>query len=59
MDIPATIWLKNFSLVMPDLIEMGYSRGSLGIIAAAVSLSYGLSKFLMAGYRIGAMRGFS
>ena len=40
---------KNFSLVMPDLIEMGYSRGSLGIIAAAVSLSYGLSKFLMAG----------
>ena len=40
---------KNFSLIMPDLIEMGYSRGSLGIIAAAVSLSYGLSKFLMAG----------
>ncbi|RNC66144.1 glycerol-3-phosphate transporter [Proteiniphilum sp. X52] len=40
---------KNFSLVMPDLIEMGYSRGSLGFISAAVSLSYGLSKFLMGG----------
>ncbi|MFA7492486.1 MAG: glycerol-3-phosphate transporter [Proteiniphilum sp.] len=40
---------KNFSLVMPDLIEMGYSRGALGFISAAVSLSYGLSKFLMGG----------
>ena len=40
---------KNFSLVMPDLIEMGYTRGSLGVISAAVSISYGLSKFLMAG----------
>lgn len=40
---------KNFSLVIPDLIELGYSRGQLGIIASAVSLAYGLSKFLMGG----------
>lgn len=40
---------KNFSLVIPDLIQQGYSKGELGIIAAAVSISYGLSKFLMGG----------
>ena len=39
---------KNFSLVMPDLIDQGYSRGALGVIASAVSISYGLSKFFMA-----------
>ncbi len=37
---------KNFSLVMPDLIDQGYSRGELGIIASAISIAYGLSKFL-------------
>jgi len=40
---------KNFSLIMPNLIDMGYSRGELGIIASAVSISYGLSKFVMGG----------
>lgn len=40
---------KNFSLVMPDLIDMGYSRGELGIIASAVSIAYGISKFVMGG----------
>jgi OPA family glycerol-3-phosphate transporter-like MFS transporter len=40
---------KNFSLVMPDLIEQGYTKGQLGIIASAVSIAYGLSKFLMGG----------
>ncbi len=40
---------KNFSLVMPDLIEQGYTKGQLGIVVAAVSISYGLSKFIMAG----------
>ncbi len=40
---------KNFSLVMPDLIEQGYTKGQLGIVAAAVSISYGLSKFLSGG----------
>jgi OPA family glycerol-3-phosphate transporter-like MFS transporter len=40
---------KNFSLVMPDLIDLGYSRGQLGIIASAISISYGISKFVMGG----------
>ena len=40
---------KNFSLVMPDLIEQGYSRGQLGIIVSAVSIAYGVSKFVMGG----------
>ena len=39
---------KNFSLAMPYLInEMGYSRGELGVALSAVSIAYGLSKFLM------------
>ena len=37
---------KNFSLVMPDLVEHGYSKGELGIISSAISIAYGLSKFL-------------
>lgn len=37
---------KNFSLVMPDLVEAGYSKGELGIISSAISIAYGLSKFL-------------
>ncbi|MFV0590807.1 MAG: glycerol-3-phosphate transporter [Draconibacterium sp.] len=40
---------KNFSLVMPDLIDQGYTKGQLGIVASAVSIAYGLSKFLMGG----------
>jgi len=39
---------KNISLVMPSLIaEHGYSKGQLGIALSAISISYGLSKFLM------------
>ena len=39
---------KNFSLAMPSLIEeYGYSKGELGIALSAVSIAYGLSKFLM------------
>ncbi|CAK2672907.1 sn-glycerol 3-phosphate:phosphate antiporter [Vibrio crassostreae] len=38
---------KNFSLAMPYLIEQGFSRGELGVALAAVSIAYGLSKFLM------------
>ncbi|TPE41054.1 glycerol-3-phosphate transporter [Pontibacter mangrovi] len=38
---------KNFSLVMPDLIEQGYSKSDLGIALSGVSVAYGLSKFLM------------
>lgn len=40
---------KNFSLIMPDLIAQGYTKGQLGIIASAVSISYGISKFVMGG----------
>ena len=39
---------KNFSLAMPFLIEEhGYTKGELGIALSAVSIAYGLSKFLM------------
>lgn len=38
---------KNFSMVMPDLIEQGYTRGQLGLALSGVSIAYGLSKFLM------------
>ncbi|KXI28996.1 glycerol-3-phosphate transporter [Paraglaciecola hydrolytica] len=39
---------KNFSLAMPFLIEeYGYSKGQLGLALSAVSIAYGLSKFLM------------
>ncbi len=38
---------KNFSLVMPDLIERGFSKGELGLALSGVSIAYGLSKFLM------------
>ena len=39
---------KNFSLAVPFLIEeQGFSRGQLGIAMSAVSIAYGLSKFLM------------
>ena len=39
---------KNFSLAMPFLIEeQGFSKGELGLALSAVSIAYGLSKFLM------------
>jgi OPA family glycerol-3-phosphate transporter-like MFS transporter len=39
---------KNFSLAMPFLIEeQGYSKGQLGVALSAVSIAYGLSKFIM------------
>lgn len=39
---------KNFSLAMPFLIEeQGFSKGELGIAMSAISIAYGLSKFLM------------
>ena len=38
---------KNFSLVMPDLIEEGFSKSQLGFALSGVSIAYGLSKFLM------------
>lgn len=39
---------KNFSLAKPYLIrELGFSTGDVGLIATALSLAYGVSKFLM------------
>lgn len=38
---------KNFSMVMPDLIEQGYSKADLGLALSAVSIAYGISKFVM------------
>jgi MFS transporter, OPA family, glycerol-3-phosphate transporter len=38
---------KNFSLVMPDLQKQGYSKTDLGVALSAVSIAYGISKFLM------------
>lgn len=38
---------KNFSLIKPDLIEMGWDKADLGLIGAALSIAYGVSKFVM------------
>lgn len=38
---------KNFSLIMPNLIEQGYTKAELGWVLSAISIAYGLSKFIM------------
>jgi MFS transporter, OPA family, glycerol-3-phosphate transporter len=38
---------KNFSMVIPDLIEKGYTKTDLGFALSAISISYGISKFMM------------
>ena len=38
---------KNFTIAMPYLIEEGYTRGELGLVLSAISISYGISKFVM------------
>ncbi len=38
---------KNFTLAMPYLIDLGYSKTGLGLALSGVSIAYGLSKFLM------------
>ncbi|MGV3244482.1 glycerol-3-phosphate transporter [Staphylococcus sp. 11261D007BR] len=38
---------KNFSMAMPYLTEEGFSTGQLGIALSAVSIAYGISKFVM------------
>ena len=38
---------KNFSLIKPDLIEMGWDKADLGLVGAALSIAYGISKFVM------------
>ncbi len=38
---------KNFSLAIPELLKLGFSKGELGVAFSAISLSYGISKFVM------------
>lgn len=38
---------KNFSIAVPELQKLGYSKGELGLAASALSIAYGFSKFLM------------
>jgi OPA family glycerol-3-phosphate transporter-like MFS transporter len=35
---------KNFSMVMPDLIQRGYSKADLGVALSSISIAYGISK---------------
>lgn len=39
---------KNFSLAMPYLTEHGFTKTELGFALSAVSIAYGISKFVMA-----------
>lgn len=38
---------NNFSVAMPGLIKQGFSKAQLGLALSAVSLAYGVSKFVM------------
>ncbi|MCD5322137.1 MULTISPECIES: glycerol-3-phosphate transporter [Pontibacillus] len=38
---------KNFSLAIPYLTEEGFSKGELGLALSAISIAYGISKFVM------------
>jgi len=38
---------KNFALAMPDLINEGFSKTELGLAISFLSISYGVSKFIM------------
>lgn len=38
---------KNFALAMPYLINQGFTQGNVGLAFSALSIAYGLSKFLM------------
>lgn len=39
---------KNFSIAMPYLIEEGFTKTELGFALSAISIAYGISKFVMA-----------
>lgn len=39
---------KNFSMVMPDLIDQGFTKAQVGVALSAISVAYGISKFVMA-----------
>lgn len=38
---------KNFSIAMPYLADMGFSKAELGFALSAISIAYGFSKFVM------------
>src|SRR5690625_2018874 len=38
---------KNFSLAMPYLTEQGFTKGDLALALSAISIAYGISKFVM------------
>jgi OPA family glycerol-3-phosphate transporter-like MFS transporter len=38
---------KNFTLAMPHLVELGFSKTELGFALSGVAIAYGLSKFIM------------
>jgi len=40
---------KNFTMAMPHLADMGFSKDGLGFALSANAIAYGLSKFLMGG----------
>lgn len=40
---------KNFALAMPELMKLGYSKADLGFALGAISIAYGISKFVMGG----------
>ncbi|MCA0990712.1 glycerol-3-phosphate transporter [Pseudalkalibacillus hwajinpoensis] len=38
---------KNFSIAIPYLTEEGFTKGELGLALSAISIAYGISKFVM------------
>ena len=38
---------KNFALVIPDLIDEGFTKTELGFALSGISIAYGFSKFFM------------
>jgi len=41
---------KNFALAFPNLIEQGYTKLELGFALSAISIAYGISKFIMGSF---------
>ena len=40
---------KNFTMAMPELQELGFDKGMLGVALSANAIAYGISKFIMGG----------
>jgi len=41
---------KNFALAFPNLIEQGFTKAELGFALSAISIAYGISKFIMGSF---------